>query len=141
MTSSQSTHGQLTYADLELLPSNGKRYEIIAGNLYVNASPTTHHQRVSRRLQHQLYVQIELAGHGEVYNAPMDVVLGEHDVVEKHELYERAGVPEYWVVDPDARSIDQFALGPQGYGLAQRATEAITFGGLACVRIDLRQVW
>lgn len=33
-----------TSADLELMPDNGKRYEIIDGELYVSKSPTFHHQ-------------------------------------------------------------------------------------------------
>lgn len=33
-----------TSADLELLPDNGKRYEIIAGELYVSRQPHWHHQ-------------------------------------------------------------------------------------------------
>jgi Uma2 family endonuclease len=182
MTNSRLNQGRLTYADLESLPNDGKRYEIIAGRLFVNGSPSTYHQRVSRRLQHQLYTQIELAGHGEVFDAPMDVVLDAHDVVEpdlivilraqlaiitpeniqgvpallveilspstravdrgdKHRLYERSGVPEYWVVDPEARAVDRFVLGPDGYGLAQRCTETIEFGGVPGVRVDLLLVW
>lgn len=82
MSRSKITTGKLTYADLESLPNDGKRYEIIAGNLHVNASPNTYHQRISRRIQHQLYTQIELTGRGEVIDAPMDVVLGVNDIVE-----------------------------------------------------------
>jgi len=33
-----------TSADLEVMPDNGKRYEIIDGELYVSKSPTFHHQ-------------------------------------------------------------------------------------------------
>jgi len=33
-----------TSADLEVMPDNGKRYEIIDGELYVSKSPTYHHQ-------------------------------------------------------------------------------------------------
>jgi Uma2 family endonuclease len=35
---------QLTYADIEALPYDGKRYELIDGELFVSASPSTAHQ-------------------------------------------------------------------------------------------------
>ena len=34
-----------TYEDILELPDDGKRYEIIDGQLYVSPSPTTKHQR------------------------------------------------------------------------------------------------
>ena len=37
---------QLTYADIEALPYDGKRYELIDGELFVSASPRNDHQRV-----------------------------------------------------------------------------------------------
>lgn len=39
-----------TSKDLELLPDNGKRYEIIDGELYVSKQPHWHHQFISNRL-------------------------------------------------------------------------------------------
>jgi Uma2 family endonuclease len=39
----------------------------------------------------------------------------------KHQLYARHGVPFFWLVDPEGRSVDAFVLGPQGYSLAVRA--------------------
>jgi len=48
-----------TYEDYANLPEDGLRHEIIAGEQYVNASPNTQHQHVSKRLQYQLYTKIE----------------------------------------------------------------------------------
>ena len=39
----------------------------------------------------------------------------------KHQLNARYGVPFFWLVDPEGRSVDTFVLGPQGYSLAVRA--------------------
>lgn len=39
-----------TSADLEALPENGKRYEIIDGELHVSEHPHWHHQKVCGRL-------------------------------------------------------------------------------------------
>ena len=44
-------------------------------------SPRPLHQRVSKRLQRQLEAYFEEKGLGEVFNAPVDVILTMHDVV------------------------------------------------------------
>jgi len=33
----------------------------------------------------------------------------------KHKLYARAGVTEYWIVDPTAKTVEVFSLGETGY--------------------------
>lgn len=71
-----------TYEDYANLPEDGLRHEIIDGEHFVNASPSTQHQHVSKRLQYQLYTKIELAGLGLLYNAPIDVQLSEFDIVQ-----------------------------------------------------------
>ncbi len=48
----------------------------------MNPAPSTFHQKVSRRIQFQLYVQIEMTNRGEVYNAPVDLQLSEYDIVQ-----------------------------------------------------------
>lgn len=40
----------------------------------------------------------------------------------KHQLYARHGVPFFWLVDPEGRTVEAFVLGPQGYSLALRAS-------------------
>ncbi|MCG3130846.1 MAG: hypothetical protein FLDDKLPJ_01619 [Phycisphaerae bacterium] len=42
----------------------------------------------------------------------------ERDHVEKFNEYERAGVREYWVIDPDERRADFFVLNDEGHYLA-----------------------
>jgi Uma2 family endonuclease len=74
---------QVTYADLERMPDDGRRYEIVDGELFdVTPAPSPLHQRVSKRLQRQLEAYFETAGRGEVFNAPVDVILTPHDVFE-----------------------------------------------------------
>jgi Uma2 family endonuclease len=46
-----------------------------------------------------------------------------HDVLTERELYRRGGVREYWMVDPDDRSIEVVAFG------ATRSGNARTFRG------------
>ncbi len=71
-----------TYEDYAKLPEDGLRHEIIHGEHFVNPSPSTQHQHVSKRLQYQLYTKIELAGLGLLYNAHIDVQLSEFDIVQ-----------------------------------------------------------
>ena len=73
---------KLGYAEYVLYPDDGKRHEIIDGDHYMNPAPSTYHQTISKRLQYHLYVRIELAGLGLVFNAPVDVQLGDHDIVQ-----------------------------------------------------------
>jgi Uma2 family endonuclease len=137
---------KLTYAELELLPDDGLRHEIIDGEHYVTASPLTRHQRISRRLLVAIQSYLDAHPLGEVFHAPVDVVMSFHDVVVpdliyvsaaraglvtaknlqgapdlvieilspstraqderlKRDLYERAGVEEYWLVDPDRNTV------------------------------------
>jgi len=70
-----------TYEDYLKLPDDGKRYEIIDGVLYVTPSPLTAHQAMSKYLQFTLY-QLELAGQGWVWNAPLDVRMPGADPVQ-----------------------------------------------------------
>ncbi len=50
ITASPSSQLKWTSADLELLPEDGKRYEIIDGELFVTRAPHWQHQKVCGRL-------------------------------------------------------------------------------------------
>ena len=78
----QETSPKFTYRDYCSIPDDGKQHEIIDGDHYVNPAPGTYHQTVSRKIQFQLFAQIELPERGFVYNAPTDLQLSEHDIVQ-----------------------------------------------------------
>lgn len=59
----------------------------------------------------------------------------------KRDRYERAGVREYWIVDPDRHSVEQLLLRDGRYGDPAIATERITLRVLRDVSIDLDEVW
>ncbi len=82
MASPTRRRGKLGYAQYACFPDDGRRHEVIHGVHYVSPSPTTYHQTLSRRLHFQLYGPIELNGLGEVYNAPTDLQLTDHDIVQ-----------------------------------------------------------
>jgi Uma2 family endonuclease len=67
-------HKFWTYEDSLSLPSDGQRYEILDGVLYVSPSPSSLHQILSRRLQFFFY-QFEQEGLGYIFNAPKDLLM------------------------------------------------------------------
>jgi Uma2 family endonuclease len=86
---------KFTFQDWLQTPEDGLRHEILDGDHVVTPAPNLHHQRISRRIHHQLYQQIELTGRGEVFYAPAGVRLSDEDVVEPDlfvVLAERSGI-------------------------------------------------
>jgi Uma2 family endonuclease len=86
---------RLTYEDYCLLPNDGKRYEIIEGELFVSPSPVEAHQRFVTNLAIILGGFVKRQPLGTIYVAPFDVVFSRFDVVEPDLLYvskERASV-------------------------------------------------
>jgi Uma2 family endonuclease len=76
------TSTRLTYEDYLELPNDGKRYEIIEGELFVNPSPFTRHQRIVGRFFAALDRYFEQNGGGEAFVAPLDVVLTDDSIVQ-----------------------------------------------------------
>ena len=71
------------------------RYELIEGELLVTPSPTPAHQRIVGKLFVLLNDFVRNKGLGEVFIAPLDVVLSEYDVLQPDILFvskERAGI-------------------------------------------------
>ena len=78
---------RLTYEDLCRLPDNGKRHEIMDGELFVTPAPRRSHQKVVTNLSYYLTDYAKRIGHGEIFVAPFDVVFSRFDVVEPDVLY------------------------------------------------------
>jgi Uma2 family endonuclease len=72
----------LTYEDYAALPNDGKRYEILDGELSVTAAPGRTHQRVILRLAAALDAHVTAHDLGEIYIAPFDVILADTTVVQ-----------------------------------------------------------
>ena len=86
VTKDATGRGHFTYKDLRHTPDDGKRYEVLEGDLIVSPSPKVSHQRIVKRLQ-GLLMRAEDAEYGEGFPAPLDVVLSDHDVVEPDLLF------------------------------------------------------
>jgi Uma2 family endonuclease len=84
-------HIPFTYEDYKSLPeSETKRYELLGGELVMVPAPLTYHQRVSRNILYMLWDFVKDHDLGEVYDAPIDVVLGppgKEDVVQPDILF------------------------------------------------------
>lgn len=134
-----------TLEDLANTPDDGRRYELINGEIVVLAGPAWMHQEVVVELLSLLRDWTRPRGLGRVVPSPIDIVLnGEnsvqpdvvfvstgrldrirdgrfhgppdlavevvsptnpsHDSVTKLFRYAASGIPEYWLVDPVARS-------------------------------------
>ena len=90
----QEASARMTYEDLLLLPDDGLRHELIDGVHYVTASPVTRHQRILRKLAVEIELWLRDHPTGEMFFAPLDVVLSRYDVVVPDLIYvsaERSG--------------------------------------------------
>lgn len=182
MSTQPTSADKLGYDYYAAIEPDRNRHEIVDGEHYVNPAPSTYHQTVSRRIQFQLYAAIELADRGAAFNAPVDLQLSphdivqpdlvvilkarrhivtptkikgvpdlvveilspssvEHDTVRKRRMYERCGVPEYWIVDPTEHTLEQCILGEDGRYASTTVGDSVTLQGLPDVRVDLTQVW
>jgi len=76
-----TTTRRFTSADLEAFPDNdGKRYEIIDGELYVSRQPHAYHQLVCARIASKLLQWTEQSGDGAAFVAP-GIIFAEDDDV------------------------------------------------------------
>ncbi len=72
----------LDYDDYAAIPPDGKRWELLEGDVHVTPAPSPRHQWSSKKLQRQLEDYFEGRGLGRVFDAPIDVILTPHDVVQ-----------------------------------------------------------
>lgn len=77
----RALNARLTYDDYAAIPSDGRIYQIVDGEVYVTPAPSPHHQRASRRLQRQLEAFFEPIG-AEVFDAPIDLILTDSDITQ-----------------------------------------------------------
>lgn len=66
-----------------------------------------------------------------------------YDRVRKLEWYASIGVPEYWIIDADARTVEQLVLTGDRYLIARTAEEDATFApaGRDGLEVPLAELW
>lgn len=147
---------RLTIDDLDRLPDDGHRYELVDGSLLVTPAPSPLHQRAVFRVAQVLDAAV--APGLDVLPAPVNYIISAfdvpqpdvivarrahltdrgvegtallvievlspgtrpHDLGSKRLLYEAAGVPAYWIIDPDEPSATVLELRGNRYTEAGR---------------------
>lgn len=71
-----------TYDDYLTLPNDGKRYEIIDGDLHMSPSPIPEHQLIQVRIAEILLAYVRSRKWGKLLLAPTDVVFSMTDVAQ-----------------------------------------------------------
>jgi Uma2 family endonuclease len=150
----------LTIEDLDAMPDDGNRYELIGGVIYMSRSPSLKHQMALHNLQMEIGLflranplgfvcpgigvifddfngvipdlvfisneqQDEIASGDRVYGAPdlaIEIVCPgseneKRDRSIKRQLYGFNKVKEYWIVDPENRTIEVYKLKKRGLEL------------------------
>jgi len=82
------------------MPNDGKRREIVDGELLVTPSPNLRHQRISRHVEFALLEYLKDHPIGELLYAPIDVILSDFDVLQPDLVFvlnEHRGVLKDWV--------------------------------------------
>ncbi len=73
---------KFSYEDLQHIPPDRNRYEIVDGELFVTPSPIPLHQRIVGNLFAELRQYVRKKRLGEVFVAPLDVVFTSSTVLE-----------------------------------------------------------
>lgn len=73
---------KFSYEDLQHIPPDRNRYEIVDGELFVTPAPIPLHQRIVMNLAAFLWQHVRTQRLGEVFVAPLDVVLTSETVLE-----------------------------------------------------------
>jgi Uma2 family endonuclease len=77
----------LTYEDYLEFPNDGRRYEILEGELMMTPAPSPQHQDVSINLEFFLYAHIRRFGLGKLFHAPFDVIMSNISIVQPDILF------------------------------------------------------
>jgi len=81
----------LTYKDYLAMPDDGRRYEILDGEVAVSATPVTLHQLIVGNLYWVLRGHVHGRRLGQVYLSPITVILANTTVVEPDLVYVDTG--------------------------------------------------
>src|SRR5438045_4154510 len=77
-----NTEVRITWEDLDRMPPDGMRHEIIRGEHVVNAAPNLFHQDISRNLVIILTLFVQRGGLGKVYDSPVNVLFPDGSMVD-----------------------------------------------------------
>lgn len=132
------TAGAFTIADLEAMPDDGRRYELIGGAIVMTPAPMPPHQRVTVRL---ITLLDKAAGPGfEVFCAPVDIDLPDGSRVQPDVLVApTASVSDKRVVLPVRLVVEIVSAGSRTNDLVTKRTAYADAGIPAYWLIDLTE--
>jgi len=95
------------------------------------------------RIEHLDRVQDQFAGAPDLVIEVLSPSTRAVDLGEKMDEYARAGIPEYWVVELDARNVSVYALTGEGYRLVgrYRTGEQVQSALLADLKIQVDEIF
>lgn len=131
--------GNWTYESYAALPNDGNRYEVIGGILFVSPSPSPRHQRLLVRLVGRLSGYVEEHDPGEVFQAPLDLVMpGTAPVQPDAFVFLGTNVPEFDESRPPVTGVPDLVIevmSPSTAGYDRREKQD------ACLRAGVREYW
>jgi Uma2 family endonuclease len=175
---------KLSFEEFRQLPSDGKRYELVCGEVRVTPVPATRHQAIVRNLSGNLWPYVIKNHLGEVWTAPLDVRLSAetalqpdlifisnaragiiqenwiagapdlvvevlssstatYDRVTKLPIYADAGVPDVWLIDSQAITVETLKLRGKQYIVeaSHAGDQALTSNLFPGWRLSLRDLF
>lgn len=90
-----------------------------------------------------IVTQQEIAGAPDLVIEILSAGTADRDRGYKRTLCQRTGVREYWIVDPDQRSIESFGLGPTGFTppVRYRHADELVCAAIPGLRVPLVEVF
>jgi Uma2 family endonuclease len=92
---------KVTFEEFRQFPIDGKRYELVRGEVHVTPAPATRHQAIVQNLSGNLWPFVIKNRLGEVWTAPLDVRLSEDTALQPDLIFvsnARAGIiQEDWI--------------------------------------------
>jgi Uma2 family endonuclease len=164
------------------LPDDGKRYEVLDGELYVSPAPSWKHQAVLQRLFLIVHAYVEAHGLGWTMLSPADIEFSPRRYVQpdlfvvpdegtgepsswadvkrlllavealspttarfdrqkKRPLFQKEGVPEFWILDIDSRLVERWRPRDERPEVISGIYEWQPKPGIAPLRVELARVF
>jgi Uma2 family endonuclease len=139
----QVVSGHLHYELMRLVEKAGLG-EVLSAPIDVHLAPGTVVQPdllVLRNRTRRIVGEKKLTGVPDLLVEILSPSNRRYDTHIKRDRYERAGVREYWLVDPEAHTIEQLVLRRGRYVAAPPVADRIALRILRGVAIDLGEVW
>jgi len=115
---------KLTFEQFRELPIDGKRYELVHGEVHVTPAPATRHQLTLQNLAESLGPHIHKQRLGEVCQAPLDVRLGEETVLQPDLIFiasAHAGIiQENWIEGAPDLAVEVLSPSTAGHDRATK---------------------